>query len=429
MGVPWYYRLLIGMAVPVYRYLVGKRSAKLPTVRRELGERFGQAYLPVPVSSQGLVWCHAVSLGELNTAYPLLKLLLNQGFALWITSTTQTGFNRASVLFADTLGKSVNHSFVPVDSASIVAKFLAHIQPVLALFVETELWATTLYELKKRHIPSVMVNARLTQKSFNGYQRFARISQSMMANLSYIIAQDHASAERFKQLGANNVCVMDSLKWSSGQALSPANQALVQSILADKHWQLDRPIWVAGSTHAGEEQMAIAVHRQLRQSHPTAVLIIVPRHPERFDEVAQMCQGMTTHRRSLAQSITSQTQIYLADSMGELSVWYALAQVVLVGGSLVDVGGHNPIEPAVLAKPIIMGRYVKNCQVLVDELTSVSALVQVDGETGLFEELVGLFGNLEYARARGVCGQRLVANKQNAALCQFDKIMQVLEAS
>lgn len=424
---PWYYGGLIAAILPLYRLFVSKRSAKLPTHQRELDERFGRAYLPVPAKGGKLIWCHAVSLGELNTAYPLLQLLINAGFGLWITSTTQTGFHRAAVLFDGQLGKTVNHSFVPVDKARIVAEFLAHTNPVMALFVETELWATTLFELKKRQIPSVMVNARLSHQSFLAYQRFAKISQSMMHNLSYVIAQDDQSAEYFKKLGATDdkVCVLDSLKWSSSYAPSQANQELLGAITTSQRWRLSRPIWVAGSTHAEEERLLIGVHRQLLRAYPDAVLIVVPRHPERFDEVAALCQGFITHRRSLGQVIDDDTQIYLADSMGELFVWYDLADVVFVGGSLVDVGGHNPIEPASLGKPIIMGQYVKNCVMLVRALAQVSALVQVADERALLQQITWLLDNPLLAKTQGEQGKLLVAQKQNTAQTHCEKILRL----
>lgn len=426
--VPWYYAVLIVLAMPVYRWLIGKKSAKLPTYERELNERFAKAYLPVPVGQKGLIWCHAVSLGELNTAYPLLQQLLNQGFSLWITSTTQTGFGRVTQLFAQHLGKTVNHSFVPVDNAKVVGRFLEHTRPVLALFIETELWATTLFELKKRHIPSAMVNARLTKQSFLGYQKFASISHSMMANLSLIIAQDAQSATHFEQLGAgpHKIFVADSLKWSSGQRLNQTNQLLLDTILQDLAWCLSRPIWVAGSTHAGEEEVVLGAHRQLLQHHPKALLILVPRHPERFDEVAALCQDFVTHRRSRHQEIGEDTQVYLADSMGELLVWYVLSHVVFVGGSLTDVGGHNPIEPASFAKPIIMGQYVKNCEVLVQALVQASALLQVTTAEELFKQVHDWFDNPQQAQLQGKQGKDLVEQKQHAVELQLNKLLELL---
>lgn len=442
MKPPFYYPIAIRLAMPIYRGLVYKKSHHLPSYEREIKERFGKGYLPVPAMSslvdnaddlvqhlpnrQGLIWCHAVSLGELNTAYPLLKILLHQGFNLWITSTTQTGFNRVSTLFQQELGRRVNHSFVPVDNLAVVKDFLAHIRPAMAIFIETELWANMLYELHCQGIAAVMVNARLTEKSFLGYTRFAQLSQSMMANLTAIIAQDELSAQRFVKLGASQekVCVADSLKWASFHRLSDDNERLLAQIGT---WAVgDRPVWLAASTHEGEEALMLEAHRLLQQSKQNPLLILVPRHPERFDDVAQLCQNsrFIIHRRSKGEKIRPDTQVYLADSMGELLAWYAVCDVAVVAGSFVDVGGHNPIEPAALGKPVIMGEFVKNCELLVQQLSAVGALVQ---SASVAQDMAGAIlawlSDKQLAKQAGERGAKLVADKQNAADVQAELLL------
>lgn len=444
---PCYYPMLIRLVAPLYRLVRHHKSRHLPTHQRELSERFAQKYLPVPmvnspvedavdnldfshsspVVDRGIIWCHAVSLGELNTAYPLLKILLNQGFRLWITSTTQTGFQRVSVLFKDELGQSVNHSFVPVDKLDVVRKFLTHVQPMMAIFIETELWATMLYELKCQNIPSVMVNARLTEKSYQSYAKFSQLSWGMMQNLTAIIAQDEASAQRFVQLGATKekVHTADSLKWSSFATPDAKNEQLLQQA---RTWQMaGRPIWLAASTHEGEEALFLEVQQQLLTINENALLILVPRHPERFAEVAQLCtsSGLTTYQRSCGGMIEQDTQVYLADSMGELLAWYGLCDVAVVAGSFVDVGGHNPIEPASLSKPIVMGQFVKNCEVLVQALAQVGALVQVASQVeGLTEAVATWLFDSDQAKKAGQAGAQLVAQKRHAAHTQAQLLMQ-----
>lgn len=416
---PFYYHLLIRLAMPFYRMKVRKKSAKLPTLARELDERFGQHYPPIPQNEKGIIWCHAVSLGELNTAYPLLKLFLKEGYALWITSTTQTGFDRAEVLFAEEMGKTVQHSFVPVDSIPIVKKFYHHVRPKLALFVETELWATMLYGLVKENIPSVMVNARLSEKSFLGYQKFEQVSLSMMKNIRLVIAQDTQSAKYFRQLrvDSHKIRIANSLKWCT------TPPTITDPI------RLNRPVWIAGSTHEGEETLALEVHKRLLLKHPNALLIIVPRHPERFDKVAKLCTDstMTTHRQSQNEAITDETQVYLADSIGELVKWYDVADVALVGGSFVDVGGHNPIEPASLGKPIIMGQNVKNCKLLVENLKEVGALVQTSQVDDTLNAVQRWFDDPESAKTAGNHAQQLTQDKQGADKQQFDMMMELLK--
>ncbi len=456
MKPPIYYPIAIRLAMPIYRQMVKKKSRHLPTLDRELNERFGEHYQPVPNSSsqsivdkvvdksgsdainqdlsRGVIWCHAVSLGELNTAYPLLKNLINQGFKLWITSTTQTGFNRVSQLFSDEMGVSVNHSFVPVDNLAVVQRFISHVRPVMVIFIETELWATMLHELNQQGIPSVMVNARLTQKSYEGYAIFSKLSRSMMMNLSTIIAQDEESAKRFRQLGASDdkVVVTDSLKWSSFGQFDDKHDKLAAEA---NTWQLTdhegrrRPIWIAASTHEGEERLALQVHQKLMAIDASALLILVPRHPERFDEVARLCDemGFNTKRRSNNDIIHYDTQVYLADSMGELLGWYQVADVALVAGSFVDKGGHNPIEPASLGKPLVMGRFTKNCEILVQELSSVGALLQTDDSVDDIAKAISewLFDKGLAIKA-GEAGRDLVMDKQHAADKQTQVLLDIL---
>ncbi|WP_066805630.1 3-deoxy-D-manno-octulosonic acid transferase [Moraxella oblonga] len=416
---PFYYHLLIRLAMPFYRMKVKRKSAKLPTLGRELDERFGKQYPTVPQSEKGIIWCHAVSLGELNTAYPLLKLFLANGYGLWITSTTQTGFDRAKILFADEIGKTVQHSFVPVDSIPIVKAFYHHVRPKLALFIETELWATMLYGLVKENIPSALINARLSEKSFLGYQKFEQVSLSMMKNINLIIAQDTQSAKYFRQLRADShkIRIANSLKWCSDTPTTTSSTTL------------NRPIWIAGSTHDGEEKLVLEIHKRLLSSHPNTLLIIVPRHPERFEQVAKLCDeyGLTTHRQSKDENISDTTQIYLADSMGELTKWYGVADVALVGGSFVDMGGHNPIEPASLGKPIIMGPSIKNCKNLVESLKEVNALVQTTDISDTLNTVKQWFDNPQSAKNAGKNGQTLTHDKQGADKQQFDIVMELLK--
>lgn len=419
MRPPLYYRLAIIVLRPLYRLFLTYKKDKLPHDGRQIAERFGQNYLPI-AHDKPVIWCHAVSLGELNTVHPLLNLILDDGCHLWITSTTQTGFDRVGVLFKGKLGKSVQHSFVPVDDVMVLKRFLAHVCPVMVLFVETELWANTLSVLSEQGIPRVMVNARLTQKSFDSYAKFTRLSQSMMTNLSLIIAQDEQSYHNFIALGASHDKVKQaySLKWSS-QIGSPQT-------LTDFHgFVKNRPIWVMASTHEGEERLALATHKKLLKDFPNLLLILVPRHPERFDDVAQLCTDFVYHRRSLGEFITDDTQVYLADSMGELLAWYELCDVAVVGGSFVDKGGHNPIEPISLARPVIMGQYVKNCAQIVYDFVHVGALVQSD-DGRLYGALKTWLANPDLAKHAGESGQRLVQERADADIVQFAMIKALL---
>lgn len=417
---PFYYQCIIGLLKPLYRLQVWRRSHKRDNYQQEVAQRFGKHYPAAPTADikaemhhkaemdNNVIWCHAVSLGETNTVAPLLDMLLAQGYQIWLTNTTQTGFARGASRFAADIAQGrLSHSYVPVDSPAVIETFLAHVQPVAALFVETELWANILAKLSEHCIPSILVNGRLSASSFTSYQKIAAVSASMMKNLTLIIAQDNESAKRFRQLGAHSaqIRVAGSLKWvinrpmlnnetidsktddvqaiDSSAAKKEHERATIQkqkSGIAVELGIADRPIWVAASTHSGEESIALSLQQQLLSNPALAdtLLIIVPRHPERFDEVATLIQNSTLimARRSNEEVINADTQVYLADSMSELMTWYALADVALVGGSLVDVGGHNPVEPASVATPVLMGPHTQSCQSVVDKLASVGALYQ-----------------------------------------------------
>jgi 3-deoxy-D-manno-octulosonic-acid transferase len=390
---PLYYQSLIGLLKPLYRLQVWRRSHKNDNYQQEIEQRFGKQYPLRPVvnadSDKGVIWCHAVSLGETNTVAPLLDMLLANGYQIWLTNTTQTGFARGASRFAEQIAQGqMSHSYVPVDSPAVIETFLTHVQPIAALFVETELWANILTKLSQHRIPSILVNGRLSASSFQSYQKIGAVSASMMKNLSLIIAQDSDSAKRFRQLGASSaqIRVAGSLKWVIN-ASKTDDKAVEDNSIHSKKADLraefgiaDRPVWVAASTHDGEEAAALSLQQQLLSQATLAdtLLVIVPRHPERFDEVADLIQktGLNMARRSDGDMIDADTQVYLADSMGEMMTWYTLANVAFVGGSLVDIGGHNPVEPASVATPVLMGRCTQSCQSVIDKLAEVGALYQ-----------------------------------------------------
>ena len=519
---PWYYRFIITLLKPIYRLQVWRRSHKRDNYQQEIAQRFGKHYPPRPVAfvstdanksdvnnfnvinsfdvNNKTIWCHAVSLGETNTIAPLLDALLAQGYQIWLTNTTQTGFARGASRFADDIVQGrLSHSYVPVDSPVVIETFLAHVQPVAALFVETELWANILVKLSEHHIPSILVNGRLSAASFTRYQKISAVSRSMMQNLTLIIAQDDESATRFRQLGAYSaqIRVAGSLKWVINSPkidvkitdIKDDNDVIQKQIEKQESGiesdiengvesgtesdigndpkaeleqlkQLDRPIWVAASTHSGEEDTALSLQQQLLSITALAetLLIIVPRHPERFDEVADLIQksGLQMARHSNQEAIRAQTQVYLADSMGELMHWYALANVALVGGSLVDIGGHNPVEPASVATPVLMGRYTQSCQSVVDKLASAGALYQpsnhfyrpitIDGQPVeqdkselilqaadaddsvlIYEQLQFWLSHPQLALLAGQAGEQLTLQQQSVLTRQLTMIEEVVK--
>lgn len=424
-SIPFYYRLTMSLLKPLYQLKLATKK----TLPNEVAQRFGKQYPPI-TTQKPLIWCHAVSLGETNTAEPILQGLLADGYALWITNTTHTGYTRVEELFAQAISQGeVYHSFVPVDDGKVIDKFLDHVQPIGALFIETELWATTLARLEQRQIASILVNGRLSEKSYNGYKKAEKLSQSMMENLSLIIAQDADSAKRFRQLGSTSdkIRMASSLKWSSKANPLMINRANSLS----KEWQLkNRTVILGASTHEGEESELLASFAELRQqfSEKNPLLILVPRHPERFDDVAKLIQSQNypVIRRSKDQKPTAEHSIYLADSMGELGVWYALADIAIVGGSLVNIGGHNPIEAAIVGKPIVMGQHTQSCQQVVDKLKQASALVQVADTVELVNALSHWLEYPDQAQQAGRAGQALAEQYQDATNQQLAMIKECL---
>lgn len=451
---PLYYRLLIWIAKPLYRLYLATKSDKLPFYEQEIAERFGTDYRrPTPKMRAGahqvgaithaidstigsvashtklakVIWCHAVSLGELNTVAPLLRLLLADGHALYLTSTTQTGFRRAAELFAlEIEAGQVVQGFVPADSLPVVYRFLVNVAPDLALFVETELWANTLYLLNRFDVPSVLINARLVDKSRVAYEKYPALARSMMANLTRALAQDARSLANLHALGLaqDRGCVLPSLKW--------AQQATAGRVLNPQISPVDRfdarqksPIWIAASTHDGEETAALAAHKTLLQTYPNALLIIVPRHPERFDAVWTLID-LPKARRSAGNNkrsvLDKKVQVYLVDTMGELLGFYALAAVAFVGGSLVNKGGHNPIEPIALGVPVVMGQYTQACAPLLPPLIDVGALVQIASADNLAAAVLALLDD----KAAGARGQAVARKNANAAVLQYDALQAFL---
>lgn len=390
MKSPLYYQVLMALARPIWQKKVQKNPYHADT-RAEIAMRF----LGVVNANfkRSCVWVHTVSLGEMNTAAPFIRELLAH-YDVYLTYNTKTAYARVGVLFCDEIKRhQLSHGFMPMDKIDIMSRFLDDLKPRVAVFVETELWANALYLARGRGIKTALINARLSQKSFKGYARFGKMSQSMMANLDLIIAQDELSATRFKQLGANNIAVLPSLKWQPPPMRAPK---FVRDGAQDDG--LARaPVWIAASTHEGEEQICLDAHATILAHYPDARLVIVPRHPERFDGVYDLCaRYFKTVRRSDLTAInadTWRTPVLLGDSMGELLDYYCLADVAFVGGSLVDIGGHNPIEPAALGRYVLMGGCHESCHDVVSILKSHGVLGIVSAQD-LAHKVMVAFGAL-----------------------------------
>jgi 3-deoxy-D-manno-octulosonic-acid transferase len=375
--MPFWYSLLLAIIAQLYRLRVFLRSRHEPDYQLEVAQRFGK--LP-PAKLKNPVWIHAVSVGETNAAQPIIQHLLNMGLPVFVTNTTRTGAARVKNLFAnDIQNHQLEQHFLPIDTASLMNEFIDIHHPRALLLIETEIWPNLLAILHQRKIPSMLMNARLSERSAKGYARFSSLVKPMLEHLTRIAAQDQDTANRFIGLGASGskVIVTGSLKFDL--TAPEANLELAKKLKKD--WQLEgRPVLFAASTHEPEEQEILTAFKELHKEFPRALLIIAPRHPERFDRVAALIeeQGLSYTRRSLNQAGNPTVSVFLADSMGEMWTWYALSKVAFVGGSLSETGGHNPLEASSLGVPVVMGSHTFNFAQIVELLKEAGALIQVN---------------------------------------------------
>lgn len=424
---PFWYQLLLKIITPLYRWRVWQRARHEPDYQAEVTQRF---VVQPQAKNTGVIWIHAVSVGETNAAQPLIQHFLNLHLPVLVTSTTRTGQARVRELFAANNPQQFESVFLPVDSLPLIEKFISTYQPRLLALIETELWPNLLAVCAEQAIPTALMNARLSARSAKGYGKFARLTQPMLQQLSLIAAQDHDTAQRFISLGAvtTAVKVTGSLKFD----LHAPAHLLVQAVQIRQDWQLaTRPLFVVASTHEPEEKLLLEAFHQLLKQYPDAVMIIAPRHPQRFDSVAQQisAEGYTLYRRSLGQQINPACQVYLADSMGELWTWYALATAAFVGGSLCENGGHNPLEAARLGVPVVMGSHVFNFKHIVDVLDTAGALQQADSA----KQVVAIWQNwLAQPTQREQASQaalEVMQANQGALSRQIQALDQLLQAS
>ncbi|PAA21693.1 MULTISPECIES: lipid IV(A) 3-deoxy-D-manno-octulosonic acid transferase [Pseudomonas] len=406
------YTLLFHLGLPLVAIRLWLRARKAPAYARRIGERFA---LNLPTLQPGGIWVHAVSVGESIAAAPMIRELLKRYPQLPITVTcmTPTGSERIQALFANE--PRIQHCYLPYDLPWAAARFLNRVQPKLAVIMETELWPNHIHQCAKRGIPVALANARLSARSAKGYGRFARLTRPMLEEMSLIAVQTETEAERFRQLGARPECVEVTGSIKFDLTIDP--QLLVDARELREQWQaLVRPVWIAASTHEGEDEIVLAAHRQLLGHYPNALLMLVPRHPERFNQVFELCQreGFATVRRSSGEPVTASTQVMLGDTMGELLFLYALADTAFVGGSLVPNGGHNLLEPAALAKPVLSGPHLFNFLEISAMLRDAGALEEVDDAQGLALAVQRLFELPQDARRMGQAGLKVMQRNQGA---------------
>ena len=419
------YTALFYLGLPLVAIRLWLRARKAPAYAKRIGERFSYG---MPTMKPGGIWVHAVSVGESIAAAPMIRALLQRYPQLPITVTcmTPTGSERIQALFANE--PRIQHCYLPYDLPCAAARFLDRVQPKLAVIMETELWPNHIHQCAKRGIPVALANGRLSQRSAKGYGRFSKLTAPMLAEMSLLAVQTEAEAQRFRDLGARSeaVEVTGSIKFD----LTIDPQLLQRATELRSQWQaLERPVWIAASTHEGEDEVVLDAHRRLLGSHSDALLILVPRHPERFNSVFDLCQreGFATVRRSTGANVDAQTSVLLGDTMGELLFLYALADSAFVGGSLVPNGGHNLLEPAALAKPVLSGPHLFNFLDIAAQLREAGALAEVDDAEGLAVEVQRLFELPRDAQRMAEAGLAVMRRNQGALQRLLDGLARLIQ--
>ena len=408
------YRLLSALAMPFALLLLARRLRHGKEHRARLPERRGITRIARPKGP--LVWLHGASVGELASVLPLIERIRSRGVGMLVTSGTLT----SGRLAAQRLPRGVIHQFVPVYVPRFVRRFLDHWRPDLALFVESDLWPNMLIETSARSVPMILINGRLSEHSFRRWRYMPSAIVNLLARFDLCLARTPADGERFGKLGAPRIVTTGNLKLD---VPAPSADAAKLAALADS--VRGRPVIAAASTHAGEEAVMIEAHRRLRANFPGLLTLIAPRHPERGPGVVEIARaaGLKAAQRARGELPNAATEIYVADTMGELGLIYRLAPVVFVGGSLVRHGGQNPIEPAKLGAAILHGPHVWNFAELYAALDSAHGAELVTDADRLTAAVGALLAHPD-ARARIADTARTTVEALGGAL---DRTLQSLE--
>ncbi|AYO21219.1 3-deoxy-D-manno-octulosonic acid transferase [Vibrio owensii] len=403
-----FYTLLLALASPFLLFGLYKSKPNKPKFGQRWKEHFG--ITPKLETTERPIWIHAVSVGESIAAIPLIKELKKQNPTqpILVTTTTSTGAEQIAKL-----GDLVEHRYMPIDFSFAVKGFLKAIRPKQMLIIETELWPNTLNTVHNAGIPVIVVNARLSEKSCKNYAKVQPLFDLLHPCIEKVLCQTESDAGRFECLGfeKNKLFVTGSIKFDIqiSDDVKEKGEALRDAL------GLERPIWIAASTHKGEDEQVLEAHKKLLESHPNALLILVPRHPERFEDVFELCQnqGFETARRTSQEEVTISTQVYLGDTMGEMLILIGASDICFMGGSLIGdkVGGHNVLEPAALGVPVITGPSYYNFKEM------VNSLIALDGSiitVNLSETVLSLLQNAQLKEKLVVNGQTFVEQNKGS---------------
>jgi 3-deoxy-D-manno-octulosonic-acid transferase len=414
------YTALLYVFAPIALAATALRGLRDPAYRDRLSERLGFTRAFPRSSGPRLVWIHAVSVGEVQAAAPLIRTLLKKypHHALLVTTATPTGAQRVRALF----GESVRHAYLPYDLPGAVHRFLDRVQPSLAIVMEREIWPNLFDECERRRIPILLASARISERSAVRHRKFATLFRGALSGNVTVAAQTSQDAERYRSIGAQRVLVTGNVKFDIEvpKAARGAGETLRAAQFAN------RLVWVAGSTHDGEEQQILAAHRAVTAARSDALLVLVPRHPNRFEAVRAWLKSEQVEfvSRSRDESVRATTSVLLVDTLGELMMFYAAADIAFVGGSLIaTVGGHNLLEPAVLERPVLVGPHNFNAPDIAQLMIESGAARQVSSAEQLAAAILELSANPAARAAMGAKANAIVTSNRGA----LSRVMELIE--
>lgn len=403
------YTVAMYLATPVIVWRLVARGFRYRGYFRRWRERFG--HFPDP-GFEDCIWVHAVSVGEVNAAQPLIQALQRRYAPrpLVVTTVTPTGSDRVRKLFGD----EVFHVYLPYDLPRAVGRFLDRVKPVLAVVMETEIWPNLFHQCGVRGIPLAVVNARLSERSLRGYRPILALVRQALANVALVAAQSHADARRYHMLGARPECVHVSGNLKYDIPLPKGARQRGEELRA--HWGATRPAWFAASTHEGEELAAFEAHLKVLARMPDALLLVAARHPERFRMVEHAARnlGFAVATHSMGDA-NAETQCLIVDAMGVMMRYYAACDLAFVAGSLVPVGGHNVLEPATLSKPVLVGPYTFNFEEITRSLIDAGGARRVASAPELGEAVLDLLRNPRELARMGASARAVCARERGAA--------------
>lgn len=412
------YTALLSLMTPFIVLRLYWKSLRLPAYRQRIAERFSvHAVTPVDV------WVHAVSLGEVVAATPLIDALLQRGLRVMVTTMTPTGSQQVLNRF----GTRVSHQYVPYDLPWLVRRFFKTMNPRLGIIMETELWPNLIFQAKRLKIPLVLVNARLSDKAFRQYEKARFIFEPILNQFTRILAQSQEDARRFVALGAlsSRVHAVGNLKFD----MPPVEVDPTLSSAFSKAWGEGRVVVIAASTHDNEEEQLLGRLKVLQEAIPNVLLLIAPRHPERFQTVYQLTQqhSLKAGLRSRPETIDSQSEVIVLDSLGELMLFYTLSDYAFVGGSLVPIGGHNVLEAIAAHSSVFCGPYTNNAQSICDALYAADAIEQVLNADDLIQKIIMLYGDAPRREQQKKQALTALQANQGALLRCMDEVDKILD--